>query len=547
MTSAGANFTTALVVSLLLTAAAFAQPLTPQQSAAIDAVFAEQKITLQSPGCGLALIRAGEIAHFKGYGLADVEKGEEWTPRTGFHTGSMFKHFYTSATVMLAREGKLSLDDDVRKYLPELPDYGARITIRNLLTHTHGLREYPALVELMPAEKVREDSDIMRLLTRQKSPNEPPGTRLRYGNTGPFLAGQVVERVSGLTIGEFIARRILEPFGMASTTFRDSRKVPSAAHGYMSQDNGSFTPRTDASFRTTFEDLARWDGKFERPEEEWRSVLDVITAAGTLNDGTKLDMAMGLRVRPYRGLRRVWAPGGARGYRAMFMRFPDQDFTIALGCNRDDVEPVKIAEAVAEVVLAGAIRSSDREPAVRPVRISRRHARSLTGTYLSDAYVLRVIERAGRLYMVSDRGEFEMLPVGADRFIFHNRPFIVRDAATEVRFRTHGRSGRSLVLHTLWDPAEFTKIRPVDPSVVRPSDYVGTFRSDELETEIEIRSKESGLQLKTARGEFPLEVLSSDVFRAGPQILSFLRHGGKVSAVSLSRGNLPGLLFGRSQ
>ena len=535
--------------------------LTPQQSAAIDAVFAEEEITPRSPGCGVALIRGGSIVDFRGYGLADVEKGVAWSPETGFHTGSIYKQFYAAAIVMLAQQRKLSLDDDVRKHVPELPDYGARITVRDLLTHTHGLRERFSLEGLTPPQSGQGDAGFLRLLAQQKAPTEPPGTRLRYGNTGPFLAGLVIDRVSGMPLAEFIARNILEPFGMTRTALgQDSRVLPPRAPAYVRDADGSLKPRHGGTFRTTLEDLARWDQRFEGGEDNWQSVVQTLTTPATLRDGTPVDMGMGLRLRPYRGLRRVWAPGGATGFRAIFMRFPDSRLTIALGCNRDDVEPVRMAEAIADVVLAEDIRRAAPLEQVRSVKLPRRHARRLAGTYVSNGYAVRVVERSGRLFLISDQGEFEMTPAGSDRFVFANRPIILRDAAVDAQFRLGTGGERRLELRTVWYPADFVRVPPVDPRLIRTEEYLGTFRSEELGSELAVVRDPGGLLLKAPRGEYSLEPLSADLFAAtprtqrqslelfaaGPLILRFQRHGRAVNSVSVSRVNLPGIAFSRA-
>lgn len=533
--------------------------LTPNQSAAIDAVFAREEITATSPGCGLALIRDGSIVHFRDYGRADVEKDVAWSPHTAFHTGSIFKQFYAAAILILVRQGKLSLDDDVRKYVPELPDYGALITVRDLLAHTHGLRERDALEGLSPPQTEPGDAHFLRLLARQKAPINPPGTALRYGNTGPFLTGLIIDRVSGMGRAEFVARNILEPFGMTSTAFgQDGRPLPPRAPGYVRQPDGSHKPRPGGTNRTTLEDLARWDRQFATEAEPWRSIVKELTTPARLRDGTAVDMGLAIWLRPYRGLRRVWAPGGFTGYRAMFMRFPDSRLTIALGCNRDDVEPIRMTEAIADIVLADDIRRSDVAPPPRPVRLSRRHARRLAGTYVSHGHTVRVVERSGRLFMISAQGEFEMTPVGSDRFLFTNRPFILRDAALDAQFHVGNRGERRLQLRTVWSSTEFVRVPPVDARSIRTDEYLGSFVSEELGSDFQVIRRDGGLVLKVPRGEYLLEPLSADLFAAvpretqsleyfaaGPLVLRFHRAGGVIDSLSVSRTGLPGIAFSR--
>jgi len=530
---------------LPLTASLSGDPLTPKQSAAIDAIFAES-ITPQSPGCGVALIRGGSIVQFKGYGLTDVERRIPWTPQSVFHPGSIYKQFFAAGMEMLAREGKLSLDDDVRKYLPEIPDYGSRITVRDLLTHTHGLREYHDLLELAPVS-VNDDKEMLRLMGDQRAPASPPRKKFNYGNTGPQLAAMIAKRVSGVSAAQYVAPRILEPLEMKSTSFgNDGRETPPNVPGYQRQNDGSFEARTGGSNRITLEDLARWNQQFDTADAEWQAIMRRLTTPATLDDGTVLDAGMSLRLRPYRGLRRVWSPGAARGFRAIFMRFPDVPLTIAMGCNRDDLDPIRIAEAIADVVLA------DKLQRVTParVRLTKQQRRAFVGTYISQADVVRVIERNGSLYLVSDGKEFEMVPAGGGRFVFPGKPVVLRDAAVDLQFRPRGHFD----LHTVWEPAEFTEIQPVDPRAVRPADYVGTYASQELQSTLEVLNSKDGLLLKTPRGQFALEPVAADLFRtasegfqrtAGSQLVRFSRERGAVVAATVSRAYQLKIVFTR--
>lgn len=534
-----------LVAALWFAGTAVADGVTARQAAAIDAIFAGWT-SPRSPGCAVALIRGRTITHFKGYGLADVERDAVWTPQSAFHPGSNYKQFYAASIVLLARQGKLSLDDDIRKHIPEMPDYGSVITVRDLLTHTHGLRETPeALRELVPADRMKTDDDLLRLIARQRGTEEKPGTKYRYGNTGPFLAGIIIERASGVRRPEFIGRYLLEPLGMKNTAFgRDPRTVPPAVPGYVRQSDGTFQVAVAANSRTTFADLARWNEHFDSAGAEWRPVFEQLITPTRLRDGTTLDATMGLRVRPYRGLPRVWAPGGARGFRAMFMRFPEAGLTIALGCNREDLDPVKTAESIADVVLETELTPL-RQP--MPVRLTSRQLRAVAGTYVSSGAVIRVVVRNGTLFLASDRGEFPMTAVAPDRFVFPEKPFIIRDAAVEARI-THDRGGvRRLELRTVWEPMNFVGVQPVTASAVDGADYAGRYASEETESSVEIVKRANGLVMKAPRGEDALQPVAADVFRAGDFILRFARIRGTVTAVDLSRGNLTRLTFTRKR
>lgn len=177
-----------------------------------------------SPGCALGVYKDGQIIYKQGYGMADLENDIPITPATVFHVASMSKQFTAASIVLLAQQGKLSLNDDVHKYLPELPDFGERITIRNLIYHTSGLRDQWDLLDLAGwrySLDLITDDDVMSVMTRQKELNFKPGDKHVYSNTGYTLLGLIVKRVSGLSLREFSTENIFEPLGMTHTHFRD--------------------------------------------------------------------------------------------------------------------------------------------------------------------------------------------------------------------------------------------------------------------------------------------------------------------------------------
>lgn len=546
----------------LLAVAALAQPIAAQRAsvraAAIDSVVA-RRIASNGPGCVLGLARGDSLVFWRGYGLADVEAQTPFTPSTGFSPGSVYKHFYDVAILLLARDGRLSLDDDVRRWVPELPDYGARITVRQLLDHTHGLREYPALEDLSPPDAGIGDTGIMRLLARQRAPVAPPGTHFQYGNTGPFLAGLVIARAAGEATADFIARRVFDPAGMRSSSVAEGvRSIPPAAPRYAAQPGGGLKrsppPR---NMRTTLEDLARWNGLFETADTAWRAVLGQLTTPSRLANGTTLDYGFGLRMSPYRGLRRQWAPGASVGARAMFMRFPDARLTILLGCNRDDLSPIELAESVADVALADEIARAERgRAAPRPVALTPVQQRAVVGAYAAPGgHLLRVEARGDRLRVVLDSGwnvlrardagmrarvteggSYDLVASSPTHFTIAGRPRVAGDEATEVIFTPARRgSPRSLEVRTLWYPVRFTAVEPVDPRTVVVADYLGDYASDETGGVLHVEERNGGLVLRAPRGEYAMDPVARDLFRAGLMLMRFRRDDGRVTAV-VTRG-----------
>ncbi|MGH9381900.1 MAG: serine hydrolase domain-containing protein, partial [Thermoanaerobaculia bacterium] len=269
----------AAAAPLLALATLAAGPAAAQQAdltAGIDAVFVDYDRT-DSPGCALGVVRDGELVYARGYGMANLEHGVPITPGTVFDIGSTSKQFAATATVLLAEEGRLSLDDEVRKWIPELRDYGAPLTIRHLLHHTSGLRDYLTLMSLVGTsfDGLTTDDDALDIIARQRELNFPPGSEHLYSNSGYFLLSQIIERASGQSLREYAGTRIFEPLGMDDTHFHDDHThvVPRRATAYapLSEDGAFridmslFEQTGDGAVYTTIDDLVRWDGNFYHP------------------------------------------------------------------------------------------------------------------------------------------------------------------------------------------------------------------------------------------------------------------------------------------
>jgi CubicO group peptidase (beta-lactamase class C family) len=346
-----------------------------QTEAGVDEVFGDLT-KAGSPGCALGVYRDGQMIYAKGYGLANIEENVAIAPRSVFDIGSTSKQFTAASILLLEKQGKLSVNDDIRKYIPKLPDFnqgGSKqtVTILQMLNHTSGLRDYLVLFELagVNTDSVTTDEDALRLIARQKTLNFKPGSEYLYSNTGFFLLSVVVKRVSGKTLREFAAENIFTPLGMKHTQYRDDHTALIAdralAYDPTEKKNGftmnvSYFEQTgDGAVHTSVEDLLKWDENFYSGQVGGKEFLAEIQQPGKLNDGKTLTYAKGLNVRDYRGLRTVRHGGSWGGYRAELLRFPDQHFSVACLCNLASADPSRRANLVADVYLANLMKPKD--------------------------------------------------------------------------------------------------------------------------------------------------------------------------------------------
>ena len=330
----------------------------------IDAVFARWNAA--TPGCAVGVAVDGKPVVERAYGMADLEHDVPNAPDTIFEAGSVSKQFTAAAVLLLAREGKLSIDDPVRKYVPELPDYGVPLTIRHMLTHTSGLRDWGEVEGIAGwprTTRTYTHGHVLDIVSRQKALNFTPGTAWSYSNTGYNLAAIIVSRVSGQPFADFSRERIFRPLGMTRTSWRDdfTRVVKHRAIAYESQADGYHqnmpfeNVHGNGGLLTTVGDLLRWNENFVSPKVGDAAFLAEEQAPGHFTDGRAHDYAFGLYVRPYRGVREVSHSGSTAGYRAFLTRYPDQHVSVAVLCNAGNANPTQYAHTVAEGYLGTAL------------------------------------------------------------------------------------------------------------------------------------------------------------------------------------------------
>src|SRR5688572_4122028 len=341
------------VVALVLMAA-------PVGAQSVDSIFAAFD-NRQSPGCAVTAIDGDRTLVLKGFGMASLEHDLPITPQSAFYAASVSKQFTAFAVALLAQQGKLSLDDDVRKWLPEVPNFGKTITVRHLIHHTSGLRDYFGLLGMTgwPNDGPVTEAQFLDLVSRQKALNFEPGTRHLYSNTGYVLLSILVKRVSGQSLRDYAEAAMFKPLGMNNSAFRDdhTRLVRNRALAYSRGTDGTwrinvpgFDVVGDGGLYTTVEDLAKWGRNFG----EWtigKDISNTIFTRGRLNGGDSIAYAFGLSRNVFRGQPTIEHGGAYGGYRAHLLRLPEQRFTVALLCNAANANPAGLAQRVAVALL----------------------------------------------------------------------------------------------------------------------------------------------------------------------------------------------------
>ena len=322
-----------------------------------------------SPGCSLGVIRDGDFIYRKAYGSASLELGVPLSPQSVFYMGSVSKQFTAAAVVLAAEQGYLSLDDDVRKYIPELPDYGHVITLRQMIHMTTGFRDYITLLHLSGNDDVADfqsPDDIFKIVVRQRGLNNIPGDEWIYSSTNYFLLGMVVKRATKKSLAEFAAENIFKPLGMSHTLFYDDHTivVPGRVAAYDLGAHDTFQVDWSTTYEvlgasglmSTVDDLLLWDRNFYTNRLGKGALVKELQTPGILNNGNTISYAMGLGLWDYRGLPIVDHGGALFGYQTELLRFPEEKFTVICLCNIGSAAPEELAREVADLYLAGKVQ-----------------------------------------------------------------------------------------------------------------------------------------------------------------------------------------------
>jgi CubicO group peptidase (beta-lactamase class C family) len=533
-------------------------------TARVDRIFAMYDRT-DSPGCAVGVYRDGSIVYARGYGMANVEAGVPIGASTVFDIGSTSKQFTAASILLLAQQGRLSVDDDVRRHIPELPEYEKPITIRHLLHHTSGLRDYIGLLTLAGAstEGHTTAQDALDAIVRQKALNFEPGAEYLYSNSGYFLLSQIVERVSGTSMRVFAEENIFGPLGMRATHFHDDRTMgmPTRATGYAPAPAGfriamsDWEQTGDGAVNTTVEDLLHWVNNFHEPKVGGETLLSELHVAGVLNNGTSIPYARGLMTENFRGLDAVSHGGSWAGYRAELMRIPAQRFAVATLCNLASANPSALARSVVAVYLEDGLAAlpesarpaQPRDTARDAVAVPAAELEPWVGTYMNPATgTIRLITlENGRLRASFGQQRQDLVPQSASDFTAvvgatTLRLLFEHDPAGDARRMRQFADGRETAL--------FVEVIPPAADVL-PA-YAGSYYSDELNATFTLFVEDGVLKMRRADdATIPLIALPDHSFSSGGDLrLQFSPdEEGRYTRFELNLGRVRGITFRRSE
>jgi len=529
----------------------------------VDSVFRPFDRT-DSPGCALGVYQDGALQYGRGYGMASLEHGVALSPRSVLDVGSISKQFTAMAMLILQKEGKLSLDDPIRKYFPEMPAYADRVTWRRALSQTSGLRDLWTLWGQTGRTFAGDTVDALQVITHSAEPNYEPGERYLYTNSGWILAAQAVYRLTGKTLAQFAEERIFGPLGMRDTRYLADRAavIPNLAESYSPRERGFRIQRSNydgaiqgpGGVHTTVEDFGRWLGNYDAATVGGADIIATMTTATKLNNGSPAwtgtpgqgqAYAIGLSVGTVRGLRTISHGGSWAGFRGHFLRFPDQRFAVATFCNLSTAGPDSLAQKVAAIYLGDRMQPDSAAAWTEALgktpraEVSATTLRGLTGVWRNEERgEVRRTRLKGDTLVSDETTPTAYVPLGEGRFR--------NGRVTEVRFQMDSTPPRMLV-RTATGSVTFTRAEAATLDSAKLVEYIGDYRNDEVDV-THTWKLEKG-QLVVYAGYRRLGVLEpsyQDGFTRGGSVIDVTRDKrGRITGFTLESGRVRHLRFTR--
>jgi CubicO group peptidase (beta-lactamase class C family) len=540
---------------LLVPFSVVAQNLPDSMTRKIDSIF--RSFTSSTPGCAVAIVKDGAVIFQKGYGQANLEYSIPIVPGTIFHIASESKQYVAFCMLLLEKEGKLSIDDDIRKYLDYVPEFGQKITIRHLIYHTSGLRDQWQLLANAgwQLDDVITQQHVVKLVSKQKTLNFTPGDEWMYCNTGYTLMAEIVKKVSGLTLREYTHKNIFQPLGMKDTHFHDNYQeiVPGRAYSYNLVPGKGFQHAVlsysivgATSLFTTVLDEAKWLNNYETGAVGGKDLIEKMYQLGSLNDGRKLTYAFGLNIGKHKGWKQIGHGGGDAGFRTFACRFPEKKLGIVVFSNSGLTNPLGLTNQVADVLIRD-IKEEQKAPE-QTLFADSTFNKKLQGRYYSErGDVIEMIwqnsKLLGRNTTSGSTSEIKMSESGNNRYSIPGDRVLILDEKSKSTD-----SINQFKIESSLNTIAF-KRQPTMPQKIS-TEFVGKYYNDEIEGAYYVTEKSGELTLAHRKhANVPLKNIAPDQFTSPQWWMNHIRFirdkKGKITAFEVNSGRVLHLRFDR--
>ncbi|NVK51754.1 MAG: beta-lactamase family protein [Flavobacteriaceae bacterium] len=541
---------------LLISFCAFAQTSKLDNLKKVNELFKKWNNS-SSPGAAIGIIENGKLVYSKGYGLANLEHNIPNTPKTAFNIASNSKQFTAACIVLLSQRGKLDLNQTLSSFYPEFPEYAKAITIKNLLYHTSGLRDFSQITYLsgLRPDDYYNDEDILKWIGSQKELNFTPGEKHLYCNSGYWLLGQIVKKVSGMRLADFARKEIFSPLGMEHTLFLNNNTmlIKRRASGYSPSRSGNFRNIVstlehtgNGGVYTTIEDIKKWDDEFYNRTILNDTFWELMTTKGTLNNGEKIPYSGALFIKKYKGLKTIDHGGRAPGFKSNILRFPEQKFSVIVFTNVSNANAIPLSYQIADIFLKDAFKKPKKKVKSKgnltSIKLSTKTLKKYVGSYWNstDKYSRKILLKNDTLrYARSPRNINSLLPIKKNEFKMLNTP---PGLEIIVRFQ---KENSMIFIENGVAVAAFKTYVPATYNLKDLESFLGKYYSEEIDTNYELKIKRDRVFLFiNGKETVPLRPVMEDLFSSPLGIFKFKRNNkNQIKAFYVSTPRVQKLIF----
>jgi CubicO group peptidase (beta-lactamase class C family) len=548
------------VVLFLISIAATAQSshVGKNKFEAVDKLFKKWD-NPNSPGAAIGIIQNGKLLYSKGYGQANIENHAPNTTQTAFSIASNSKQFTAASIVILSQQGKLDLNQSLYSFYPDFPEYAKTISIKNLLYHTSGLRSYPQLAYLsgLRPTDYYDDDDIMKWVISQKELNFPTGEEYLYTNSGYWLLGQIVQKVSGLSLAEFAQNEIFEPLGMTNTHFHDdsARIIKNRATGYGLTRSGAYetiiSTQEDVGaggMYSTVEDIKKWDDEFYDQKVLNDSFWKLMTTQGVLNNGEMIDYASGLEINEYKGLNTIAHGGRDPGYWSDIIRFPEQKFTVVVFTNSSDAAATPRGYQIVDIFLKdkfiAKVEKTAPKKEVKFIKLSNKTLEKYVASYWNEGKKESIkvfLKNDTLMFQRSPRNIYPIVPIAKNGFKLLNTPpffevhilFEKTENSYQLKISVNGDKSNP-----------YTVYAPVEYSTNHLRSFLGKYYSQEVDAYYEFKMEGDNIRLYiNSRKTVQLTHVRDEFFSSPMCDFQFKKTKDKINEFTVATTRVKGLRF----